>query len=182
MCQNNVGICGVSSNMWVWSTRRRSVSGFGRWRVSWMSGSGGCGRRRRRARRVGVGLRRQRGRQGSLRTRSGRGSGSWRAVTVRGVGGSAGWAAGASGSPIPIRSWLGIWSGWWTPARVVIPSRRCDGRQRVFASSRRAWSGLVIGSAIARSRGCCARSATACRPIARRARVQITPIATPSSS
>ena len=29
--------------MVLWSTRSRSVSGSGRWRVSWMSVSGGCG-------------------------------------------------------------------------------------------------------------------------------------------
>jgi hypothetical protein len=168
--------------MGVWSTRQRSVSGFGRWRVSWMSASVGCGRRLRRGRWGGVGSRRRRGRRGSLRTRSGRGSGSLRVVRVRGRGGSAAEAVVASGRSTPILVCSRIWSGWWMAVRVVIRSCRCGGRQRACASSQPGWLGSGIRSAIARWRGCCARPATACRPIARRTRAQIIPIVTLSSS
>lgn len=65
-----------------------------------------------------------------------------------------------------------------TESRVVIPSSRCAGRPRVCATSPASCAPRATRSPPARSRRCCASSATACRRTRRRGRAPAIPIAT----
>ncbi len=150
-----------------------------RWRASSTSADVACGRPQRRARTAAAGSPRWCELRGWRRTPFVPGCESLKARRSS-RDGCAGGAGAASRSQRPTRAWWRISSVSSILTRGATPSSRCAGRPRAYASSPRRCAGQGTRSLTRRWRGCCARSATACRPTKRRARGPATPTATSS--
>ena len=158
---------------------QRSGSVTGCWGRGSTSVCGGRSRRRRRGRSGTAGLRRRRGRVGWRRTRCAGGCASSTSCRLR----SGGCVSRARAARRPRTATPSCWTcsaGSCRTTRAATRSGCCCGRPKACAGSPTSWPSGAIRSGFGPFPGCCASSATACSPRARRWRARSIPTATPS--